>query len=500
MNSANNYDEKPKIPSEGSLTSIVMKSGVWMVAARLINRGTRIVTTTILAHLLTPTEFGLIAVGLLAVAFVKIFGEFGIQQALIKESEENTSDFLNTAWITEATRGLLLSVIVYLSASLLSVFFSSPKSESVIRALAIIPLLNGLTSVRMVYLQKNLMFRKQFLYEISGIFAPLLVSIPLAILLKNVWALVIGSIATEILRLIISYCLMPYAPRISFNISYFMQMFSFGKWILLGGIVSYFSMQIDTIYVAKFLETNILGIYFVAFNLTNKPVIEFSKSLNKVFFPAFSRVSYDPIRVKHGFKKSINVLYSLVIPVSVGIILISEDFVEIFLGNDWLEMIPAMSILSIAALLRGLGVPAGSLFNGIGSPNLSFYNSIVRLIVLVASLLIISLPIFENKLVGVSTAVLLSNAFFFIHFVILTYRHTKVTISDWISVVTPLGLSTALMFFVVTILSAFIDNGISRLFFSMLCGVIVYFSSLFVFWKCFKSGPIHFYLSFLNKN
>lgn len=476
-----------------SIASSVMRGSVWMMAARLISRGVGIIATTILARLLSPNEFGLIAIGVLSVSLMQVFTEVGIQQALIKESDANTEKYLDTAWTVEVIRGVSICLLVYCAAPSIAIFFHESDAVSIIRTLAVIPLMNGLKSIKIIYLQKELIFRRQFIYEISGTLIPILVSIPLAILLKNVWAIVIGTIMVEVVKLIVSYCLAPYYPRVCFNVKDFLGLFGFGRWIFLGSIISYFAMELDTLFAARLLGTSTLGTYVLAFGLTNKPVIEVAKSLGKVFFPAFAKISHDPIRVKNAFIKSTSVLYSLIIPASIGIIFIAEDFVKIFLGEDWVEMIPVIHILAIGALARGVGIPTGSLFNGLGKPDLVFYANTVRLIVLIA-LLNLTAYLLPTPL-GISLAVLVANSGFFFLFVFQTIKFTQINVIDWIVLIFPILLSVTVMIFSINLVTSNVGPSLFRFIVIIFLSVFSYTIALILCWICLRLGPFGYFHS-----
>ncbi len=272
-----------------------------MISAHVLTKAVGTVVIVILARILSPDAFGLVAVGIISVNLLKVFTEVGIKQSLIKESNENTKKFLNTAWTVELIRGILIFILVFISAPLIAKFFNQLDAIIIIRVLALVPLLNGLTNIKIIYLQKELEFNKLFIYEISSILGPLLISIPLAFILQNVWAIVFGAVASEIIRVAISYYLLSFIPKFELNTGYFKQMFSFGKWIYVSTIVSYFAMELDTYFAAKFFDARLLGIYVLAFSISTKPIIEVGKALTKVFFPAFAKMNNDMTELKKLF-------------------------------------------------------------------------------------------------------------------------------------------------------------------------------------------------------
>lgn len=469
----------------------------WMLLLRLLSRGSGTLVAIILARILTPEDFGLVAVGILAVSLFQVFSEVGIKQALIKESEVDTEKMLDTAWTIEFVRGLIIFILVFLNAGFMADFFNKSEATNVIRILGFLPLINSSTSIKIIYLQKELKFKKQFIYEITGIVGPLLITIPLAFILQNVWAIVIGTLSGEFIKMIASYFVMPYKPSLTFNTKHFSQMFRFGKWILLGGIVSYFAMELDTYVAAKVFNASLLGIYVLAFSLSNKPAVEISKVLGKILFPAFAKIGHDIERTKKAFLKSSYLLYLILIPVCLGLSLIAEDFVMVVLGKKWETMIPALQILSVGALFRSLTVPAGGLFNGIGKPNLVFILSSIRM-----SVLIIFIAFFYRNLglITLSIAVLLSNIIFLSLFIIYLRKYIFLYLNDFILNYLSLIIAVAVMCFAVMMIIFQLNPGIIRLTISILTGVTSYCGAIILLNRTKRFNHLNEYIKpLLNK-
>lgn len=459
-----------------------------MIAVRLVTRSTSVIVTLILARLLSPADFGLVAVGVLAVSLVKVFTEVGFNQALIKESQEIPVSMLNTVWTIEALRGTFVSIVVIICAPWIAAFFSAPDAASVIRVLGLTPFLHGLTSIRIIYLQKELEFNKQFIYEISAVLGPLFVAIPLAFILQNVWALVFGTVASVLFQTITSYCLMPYVPKFKVDTVHFKKMFTFGKWIFVGSIVSYFAMELDTYIAAKLFDARLLGIYVLAFSITNKPIIEIVKALGKVLFPAYAKIGECPDRVKNAFLKSTPLIYSVIIPLCLGLSLVASDFIHTVLDEKWIDMIPVMQILAIAALVRGFGVPAGGLFLGIGKPRTVFLLGLVRLVTLLFAMLVLikSLgPTADN----VAFAVLIANCVFFAWFILFTLMQTDISLRNWTIVFMPLIAASIIMVIGIQGIHRIQQPGVFRLITAIITGAIFYIGTLVVYWRCFNEGP-----------
>ncbi|MDH3556189.1 MAG: oligosaccharide flippase family protein, partial [Deltaproteobacteria bacterium] len=198
------------------LSTKVVKSGLWVFALRILNRGLGFIRTIILARLLAPEDFGILGIAMLSISTLETFSHTGFHTTLIQK-KDNIESYLNTAWTVSALRGTMLFVILFFSAPIIARFFNSSAATPVIRVIALFTLFSGLQNISILFFQKELEFHKQFIYEFAATLANLIVAIPLAFLLRNVWALVWGGLASSVVRLILSYTLHPYRPLIQLN-------------------------------------------------------------------------------------------------------------------------------------------------------------------------------------------------------------------------------------------------------------------------------------------
>jgi O-antigen/teichoic acid export membrane protein len=251
----------------------------------MLNRALGFIRTIILARLLAPEDFGLLGIALLSISMLETFSKTGFDSALIQK-KENVESYLDTAWTVSALRGILLFFILLFSAPLIARFFNTPAAAQVIRVIALFTLLAGLRNIGILFFQKELEFNKQFSYEFSATLVDLTVAITLAFILRNVWALVWGGLAASLVRLVLSYVLHPHRPRMRIDREGFQELFGFGKWVLTSGILVFLVTQGDDILVGKLLGVTALGLYQMAYTLSNLPATEVTHMISKVTFPA----------------------------------------------------------------------------------------------------------------------------------------------------------------------------------------------------------------------
>lgn len=397
--------ERAEITSSESLSKRVVKGGIWVFALRITNRGLVFIRTIILARLLAPNDFGLLGIAMLSIATLETFSQTGFQAALIQKKGDITS-YLDTAWTVSAIRGIVLFLVLFLSAPIIAQFFNSSQATAVIMVIAISPLLSGFRNIGIMFFQKELEFNKQFIYELSGTLVNLTVAITLAFILRNVWALVWGGVAAHFIRLFMSHILHPYRPRLRFNKSEFKELFAFGKWVLSSSILFFLLTQGDDIFVGKILGVTALGLYQMAYLVSNLPATEITHVISQVTFPAYSKLQDDLSKLREAYIKVLQLTAFISIPLAGGIFILAPDFTQIFLGEKWMLMISAMQMLCIFGLTRSINATFGPFFQGIGKPDILTKASFGQLLIMI--LLIYPLTSRWN-IMGTSISIIVPN-------------------------------------------------------------------------------------------
>ncbi len=354
---------------ELSLRQKVIKGGFWVFTLRIIAQIFSFLRLVILARLLAPEDFGLMGIALLFLATLKTFSETGFTQALIQKKRK-IKDYLDTAWTILVLRGVILFLVLYFIAPQAVVFFNAPQAQPLVRIIAFSVLFQALTNIGIVYFQRNLEFSKQFFYQFSGVLADFVVAVSAALILRSAWALVFGLLAGGMVRMIVSYLIHPYRPKLDFNFNKAKKLFGFGKWILGSSILIFLVTQGDDIFVGKLLGVAALGFYQLAYRISNIPATEITHVISQVTFPTYSKLQKNISKLRRAYLSTLQLTVFLVVPLGGLIFILSPDFTKIFLGEKWLPMVPAMRVLCIFAMARAFGATNGSLFLGAGRPKI----------------------------------------------------------------------------------------------------------------------------------
>jgi O-antigen/teichoic acid export membrane protein len=465
------------------LSKKIVKGGLWVFALRLMNRGLGFVRTIILARLLAPEDFGLFGIAMLAIATLETFSQTGFQQALIQK-RGNIESYLDTAWTVSAIRGTLLFAILFFSAPTIARFFNTPQASLVIRVIAITTLFTGFRNIGIVFFQKELEFNKQVLYEFPVTLVDMMASMSLAFIFRNAWALVWGGLGASLVKLFMSFIVHPYRPRMNLAREKFRDLLGFGKWIVGSNMLIFLITQGDDIFVGKILGATALGFYQVAYTLSNLPATEFTHVISQITYPAYSKIQDDLPKLRDAYLRVFQLTLFISIPVAAAIFLLAPEFINIFLGEKWMPIVPVMRILVFAGILRSIAATTGPIFHALGKPKVDTKWQIARFSVLFA--LVYS---FTTKwgILGTAIAVLLSIFVTNLGFIFSVIKIVKCRTSSVIKfMMLPLVNAAIVLITAFPLKKAVHANEISGFIFVAASAVFIYIFITYIFDKFLK--------------
>jgi O-antigen/teichoic acid export membrane protein len=305
----------------------------------------------ILARLLSPVDFGILGLAMLSINALNVFSETGIESALIQRDKVGRAE-LNTVWTMTIIRGVVLFVILFLSAGWLASYFDNATLEPVLKVMAVTFLIGGCTNIGIVFFQKDLEFKKKAILESMADIVGTVIAILLALYLRNVWALVMGSIAWVTVKCVVSYRLHSYRPQLQWNWNITLGLLSFGKHIFLINLIAFIITNVDDALVGKLLGLNMLGFYVLAFSISSIPVSSLSAVLSRIFFPAYAKIQNNPDRIVEAFGQIFETVMLILLPLTSLMITLAPNFTAVFLGEKWLLMVPALQVLCFFGLFR----------------------------------------------------------------------------------------------------------------------------------------------------
>lgn len=307
--------------------------------------------TATMARLLDPEAFGLMAMAGVILSFGQYFAQMGIGSALIQKSDISSED-IKAAFTSAVLLGLIFTIAAYICAPLAMYIFDSPESTPIIRTMAITFFISGMSLTAVSLLRRDLAFEKLVIIETFSYIIGGLIGIVSAFRGFGVWSLVAATISQGISLGVLSYLFYPHDLSFIFQWRYYKHFYSFGSRVSAIGFFEFINLNLDTLAIGRIMGANPLGIYNRAFMLVNLPTQYFSTSISRVLFPSFCRVNEDIDRLKAAYLSTVMLSSSVLLPMCSGIAAAAGEIVPVVLGDKWVETIPIIKLLAMAASLN----------------------------------------------------------------------------------------------------------------------------------------------------
>ncbi|MEZ5525421.1 MAG: lipopolysaccharide biosynthesis protein [Pseudomonadales bacterium] len=462
----------------------MMRGAAWTAMMRWVIRLIGFVNIIILARILTPQDFGLVAMGTIVVGLIQAFTEFGTQQLLIRE-QNITTDHINTAWTVKILQGAVVALLLVIFAPLAASYFNEPRAQAVINFLALSALIGGAGNIGITLARKELNFSIDFWCGVYARLALFLVTLVLALTLKSYWALVYGHVAGAVIGVVISYMLHPYRPRLC--IKQLREYLNFSLSMVPLRIAKFINEKADSVVVGGIAGAAQLGIYNTAADLAKMMTMEIAVPLGRGLFPAYAKLNHDPAALAHAFSRVLAASGLVIVPLGLGIGLIADDFVLLVLGEKWLEAAFYIKWLVVYAVLISLiRLMNNQILIVAGFEKRAAFASWLRVFVFVGSIVIAAQQGGVEAVAMVCPFVAL--ALFPIAVVILT-RSIPITVTQVIAALWRSAVAGLLMGLVVYWLNGVIDLGPAiRMFLAVVLGGLTYIGTVFILW-CLSGYP-----------
>lgn len=327
------------------------RGAAWMVLFKIMERGLGLVSTVILARLLVPSDFGLIAMAASIMAILELLSAFGFDMALIQKQDAERRHY-DTAWtfnVIFATSSALLLMLLSIPAAS---FYLDERLTEIILVLAIGAFIQGFENIGVVAFRKELRFNEEFRFLVSKKLIAFSVTVPLAFLLQSYWALVIGIVSGRLGGVTLSYVLHEYRPRLC--LSAWRDLFGFSKWLLFNNILTFLRQRSADFVVGRLSGARGLGFFSVAQEVSELPTVELVMPINRAIYPAYAKLAHDPKALRRAFVDVISMLSLVAMPAGAGVSATAELLVPVALGSKWLEAIPLVQILAFYGIAAAL--------------------------------------------------------------------------------------------------------------------------------------------------
>ena len=348
-----------------------------------------LVRVVILARLLSPSDFGLFAVALIALEFVLSVTNFGMVQALVQRPDATRTHY-ESAWTIGLVRAFAVGAGLALLAPWIAELFGESDGVELLRLLALRPIIQATGSIGVAKLEKNLRFRSLAVLRLSEAVVNAVLSIALVAPI-GVWALVVGPLAGAVAYASLSYVVAPMAPRLRFGGAVTGHLVRYGRWILLTAWFAVAGRSVLQLSISRHLGVAALGLYFMATKVAWIPADVASQVAGSVAFPVFAMIQDDVDRLRRVFRAALLGLSALVVPSALLIVALAPSLATDLLGDRWTSAVPLIQILAATTILGLLGDVIVPLLQGVGRPDRSARMEAIQA-VLVAGLAWILAP------------------------------------------------------------------------------------------------------------
>lgn len=361
-----------------SLKARCARSGVVLGVGTFLAKGLNFGSKIILTRLLVPEAMGLMVLIISLTALFGVLTEVGIRQSVIQNKKGSQQEYLNMAWWFQSLRGVGLYVVAFfLTPWICQFYFDKPellalhtKTEIVmmVRVAFLAYLFCGFVSPKAYVLEKEFRFGKAVFLSQGSVALGAVITIVLTVVMRNIWALVIGFASSSLLLCLFSHIFCPFRPRLSYDRDSFRELYRFARGMLGLPVLTYIAFNIDILVAGKLISPDLVGMYGMALALALVPQDLFNRIFGPVLLPAFAEKQDNKEALCNNVLRITKIVTLFAVPLVTLAIIYSRNILSLVYGEQYSAVAVPFSLLCIYALLLILATILGNLFFGIGQP------------------------------------------------------------------------------------------------------------------------------------
>lgn len=341
---------------------------VWSVIQNFGNQAFSLIIFFVLARLLTPATFGLIALANVVLAFMRIFLDQGFTKALIQR-QNIEPEHLDTAFWTQVGCGILLTTITFLSADIVAGIFEQPKLIEVLQWLSGIFIINSLSRVHNAILSREFAFKVMAMRSLLATVIGGMAGVIMAYAGFGVWSLVVFNLTSELVGSVVLWSAVEWRPQRRFSFLHFRDLYGFGMYIFAFKFIKFFEKRADNLLIGYFLGEVALGYYAIAYRILEVMTQLLVSTIDKVALPTFSRLQTEPKRFRQLLYKTIKLTSLIAFPTYLGVVVLAPELIIALFGEQWIPATGIMQILSFEGLVLSATYFHKSVFVSMGKPS-----------------------------------------------------------------------------------------------------------------------------------
>lgn len=421
-----------------------LKGGKWVFLSTILSKSFQFLTTIILARLLLPADFGIIAISQIIIGIVSLFQDMGMTQALIQK-KENIEESADTVFLFNIFWSMILYTAVFFAAPYISGFFKNNQAAIILRVLCLSFLFQPFNIISNALMKKEFYFKRLFNITLWPIILSSLASIILAYFGFGVWSLVLGILTGNFLITVLGWLGISWRPAFKFNMEIAKDMLNFGGAISMQNVIIWFENTFDDILVGRWLGTPLLGVYRLGFNIAVIPATQIAGPINDVVYSTFVKLQDNKAELKRFFLYIIKYISLVTFPIGVFLFTSAEIFIMTFLGDKWSEAVPVVQFVSVYGTIGSITFVIPTLTRAIGRHDIYLRYLIVFLFVM-TPLYIYAVPYGLKAISAVHLllAVIFLPYIFNIGMGLLNIKLSEIVDSLWVSIVISIAIGVSI--------------------------------------------------------
>lgn len=344
------------------ITASGIRGSIYFLILAWFSTGIYFLLNILLARILFPEDFGISSISFTIIGIFSMFIGFGLGPGVIQSTREKNRLF-STYFFLELCTITIFSIIIYGFSGIFANLFAEPRIEQIVKVLIIYVVLSGLDDIPRTYLTKELQFKKLAIIDSLGIIVNLCASLGLALSGFGFWSLIYGPIIAIIFCNVCFWILAPIIPKISnFDPKILKELLKFALPILLSSVVFFWNSNIDDMTVAKVSGLAFLGLYSLAFKLSNYVSTLISAPISKAMYPVYCKIQDNKTELKSVFEQNYRMVFTVTIFISFYVLLNADYIISFLFGNKWVDSSPILKILIFEGFLMALSSIVGNVF------------------------------------------------------------------------------------------------------------------------------------------
>ena len=452
-----------------SLKSKTISGLLWKFAERIGAQAITFVLSIILARLLSPSDYGAIAILLVFITIADVFVNAGFGSALIQKKDADNLDFSSVFYFSFIL-SIFVYLVVFLSAPFVANFYNMLILQPTLQVLALRIPIAAINSVQQAYVSRNMQFKKFFYSTLSGTAASALVGIFMAYNGYGIWSLVGQYLSNAVINTIVLFSVINWRPQLIFSLQRLKSLFSYGWKLLLSGLLDTGYQSLSSLLIGKFYTPADLAFFDTGKKFPMVIVTNINSSISSVLFPALSSEQDEPERVKAHTRKAIQISSYIMWPMMLGMAACADNIVSLVLTDKWLPAVPYLQIACITYGLWPIHTANLQAINAMGRSDIFLKLEFVKKIIGITALLIsIQYGVLAIALIGIITGIIATFINAYPNSYLLKYSYAEQIKDILPSFLCALGMALFVYF-----TGKFVENIYFKLLIQVILGTLVY--------------------------